>query len=99
MENRQLIPVADFCDHYHIEFSFVRSLHDFGLVEFTTVKEVQYLRAEDLTELEKMARLHYELDINMEGIDAIKHILQRMDKLQQELNSLKSRLNLYERSE
>jgi ubiquinone biosynthesis protein UbiJ len=74
-------------------------LHDFGLVEFTTVKEVQYLRAEDLTELEKMARLHYELDINMEGIDAIKHILQRMDKLQQELNSLKSRLNLYERSE
>ncbi len=76
MENRQLIPVADFCDHYHIEFSFVRSLHDFGLVEFTTVKEVQYLRAEDLTELEKMARLHYELDINMEGIDAIKHILQ-----------------------
>jgi cell division FtsZ-interacting protein ZapD len=93
MENRQLIPVADFCDHYHIEFSFVR------LVELTTVKEVQYLRAEDLTELEKMARLHYELDINMEGIDAIKHILQRMDKLQQELNSLKSRLNLYERSE
>ena len=99
MENRQLIPVADFCDHYHIEFSFVRSLHDYGLVEITTIKNVQYLRSEDLIELEKMVRLHYDLDINMEGIDAIKQILQRMDKLQHELNSLKSRLNLYERSE
>lgn len=96
MENRQLIPVADFCDHYHIEFSFVRSLHDFGLVEFTTVKEVQYLRAEDLTELEKMVRLYYELDINLEGIDAIRHILQRMNKLQEELNSLRNRLDFYE---
>jgi hypothetical protein len=96
MENRQLIPVADFCDHYHIAFSFVRSLHDYGLVEFTTVKEVQYLRAEDLTELEKMVHLYYELDINLEGIDAIRHILQRMNKLQEELNSLKNRLDFYE---
>ena len=96
MENRQLIPVADFCDHYHIEFSFVRSLHDYGLLEFTTVKEVHYLRAEDLSELEKMVRLYYELDINLEGIDAIRHILQRMDKLQEELNSLKNRLDFYD---
>ena len=96
MENRQLIPVADFCDYYHIEFSFVRSLHDYGLLEFTTVKEVHYLRAEDLSELEKMVLLYYELDINLEGIDAIRHILQRMDKLQEELNSLKNRLDFYE---
>jgi len=96
MENRQLIPVADFCDHYHIEFSFVCSLHDYGLVEFTTVKEVQYLRAEDLTELEKMVHLYYKLDINLEGIDAIRHILQRMNKLQEELNSLRNRLDFYE---
>jgi hypothetical protein len=96
MENRQLIPVADFCDHYQIEFSFVRSLHDYGLVEFTTIKEVQYLRAEDLTELEKMVHLYYELDINLEGIDAIRHILQRMNKLQEELNSLRNRLDFYE---
>jgi hypothetical protein len=74
-------------------------LHDYGLVEITTIKNVQYLRSEDLIELEKMVRLHYDLDINMEGIDAIKQILQRMDELQHELNSLKRRLNLYERSE
>ena len=43
-----------------------------------------------------MIRLHYELDINIEGIDAISHLLQRVDQLQDELRIMKNRLSRYE---
>lgn len=96
MENKQLIQIEQFCAHYHIEFAFIHSLYEFGLVEIITVEDVQYLRGEQLAELEKMIRLHYDLEINMEGIDAITHLLQRMNELREELGLLKNRLRLYE---
>ncbi len=43
-----------------------------------------------------MMRLNFELDINMEGIDAISNLLQQIDNLQKELISTKNKLTLYE---
>ena len=43
-----------------------------------------------------MMRLHYELDINMEGIDAISNLLLKIDNLQQELTAAKNKLRLFE---
>ena len=48
---------------------------------------------EDLPLLEKMVRLHNELDINPEGIQAIYHLLGQVESLQQEVAALKRRLN------
>jgi hypothetical protein len=36
--------------------------------------------------------LHQDLDINLEGIDAISHLLKRMHDMQRELNMLKNKL-------
>jgi len=96
MENEQLITIEQFCIHYNIEYSFIQSLTEFGLLEITTVEETQYLSREHIRDVEKMIRLHYDLDINLEGIEAITHLLQRVDKLQEELTVLKNRLKLYE---
>ncbi len=41
-------------------------------------------------------RLHYDMEINVEGIEAINYLLQRMKTLQAEMVSLKNRLRLYE---
>jgi hypothetical protein len=96
MENKELIPIERFCAHYQIEFAFIRSLSEYGLVEIITIEGFRYLKSEQLAELEKMVRLHFDLDINLEGIDAITHLLQRMAKMQEEMKSLKNRLGLYE---
>ena len=40
--------------------------------------------------------MHYELGINPEGIDAITHILRRLDGLEAKLKSLRGRLDRYE---
>ena len=96
MENEDLIALNDCCMHYSIEVSFVRSLNGAGLVDIVTVQNTDYLHQEDIAYLEKMVRLHQDLDINMEGIEAIAHLLNRVDILQEEINGLRNRLRLYE---
>ncbi|MEI7499438.1 MAG: chaperone modulator CbpM [Bacteroidota bacterium] len=96
MKTENLIPVDQFCRHYNIEFSFIDTLHEFGLLQLTEVEEIRYIYPEQITDLERIMHLHYELDINFEGIDAISHLLQRVDQLQNELINMKNRLRLYE---
>jgi hypothetical protein len=67
-----------------------------GLTEITTIEQSRFIDTERLLDLEKFVRLHYELDINLEGIEAITHLLQKIKSLQEEINSLKNRLYLYE---
>jgi len=41
-------------------------------------------------------RLYYEMDINLEGIETITHLLQRMHAMQQQIVGLSNRLSRYE---
>jgi len=95
MQEQHLIPANEFCVHYHIETSFLHSLHELGLIRLSIVQDETYLDPEELGALEKMIHLH-ELDINPEGIDALTAVMRRMEALQQELNSLRNRLRYYE---
>lgn len=98
MPERTLISAKAFCAHHHIEFSFIQLLHDAGLIELNHSDEDDLLSPEQLDALEKMVRMHYDLNINIEGIDAIYHLLQRVEAMQRELGLLKNRLRLYESS-
>jgi len=94
MENENLVLIAQFCLHYDVEPSFISSLHDFGLISLQELHDEHYLSVEEIREVERMVRLHYDLGINLEGIDAIATLLKQIEVLQHELmvtkNSLKS---------
>src|SRR6059058_3387521 len=96
MQENALISAKAFCTHHHIEISFLYSLNDYGLIDITTAEEDFLLSQEQLESLEKMVRLHYDLHINLEGIDAIYHLLQRVEDMQREMSALHNRLRLYE---
>lgn len=96
METRDLILIEHFCANHEIEFSFIDSLHQFGLIEVVIYEDNKYLHQEQLNEVEKMMRMHYELDINMEGIDVISHLLKRINSLQKELIETQNKLRLYD---
>ena len=96
MESRELVPVYSFCVNHQIEFSFIESLQQYGLVEITTIEEQAYFKETQLPEVEKFVRLHYELDINFEGIEAIGHLLEKIKDMQARNIQLQNRLSLYE---
>jgi hypothetical protein len=96
MQTPHLISAEEFCVNHQIEISFISSLKEFGLIEITTIKETSYIDANQLQQLEKYLRLHYDLEINLEGIEAITHLLNRVNDMQDEISYLRNRLNLYE---
>jgi hypothetical protein len=96
MQKEDLIPAREFCSSHNLEVSFIYTLEQYGLLEVTTVEETIYLPVSQLPNAERMARLHSELGINMEGIDAIKHLLKKVEDMQDEIAMLKNKLSLYE---
>ncbi|CAN5386054.1 chaperone modulator CbpM [soil metagenome] len=96
MENKELVSADEFCIYHQIDISFVNSLHEFGLIQGTIVETKLFLPAVELGQIEKFARLYYELEINLEGIDTISQLLQRMEEMQKRIRQLHERLSLYE---
>ncbi len=96
MKNEDLIPADEICVRYKVEREFVFSLYESGIIDIVTIKETAYIPYDHLTAFEKMIRLHKELDINLEGLEAINHLLRQIQKLQDDNLRLRNRLGLYE---
>lgn len=98
MQDKTLISAKAFCTHHQIEVTFIRSLQEYGLIDGTAAEDDYLLPQEQVDVLERLVRLHYDLHINLEGIDAIYHLLQRVESMQQDMALLRNRLRLYEGS-
>jgi len=96
MQTDHLISLDVFCTSHDIDVSFISSLHETGLIEITTIEDAGFLNSEQLQQLERYIRFYYELNINLEGIDAIKHLLIRVNTMHDEITELRNRLRLYE---
>lgn len=96
MDKTNLILVTEYCRQTQIEDSFVFSLHDFGIIEYTIVETQPYIETDTVADIERMFRLHRELGINLEGIDALNNLLKKMREVEQQLEDVKKRLRLYE---
>ncbi len=90
MENKESILIEDCCKYYNIETSFVKVLDDYGLISLKQTDEMYYVSYSELSVLEKYVHFYYDLDINMEGIEAISHLLHKIEKLQEEVRTLRS---------
>ncbi len=93
---KHLISTEDFCSHYKVEYTFINSLQKHGLIKIITVDQNSYIDHDHLKNIEKLVRLHYDLDINIEGIETITYLLQRIKDMQQEIIFLKNNLSMYE---
>ena len=96
MSTINLISIQQFCKHYDVPMNFITALHDYELVEITITNTENFLQTNQINDVEKMMRLHYDLDINLEGIDAIYNLLKQVESLQSEIRILKNKLNSYE---
>ncbi|MBK0378300.1 chaperone modulator CbpM [Mucilaginibacter segetis] len=96
MKTENLITVSDFCVYYNVEYTFIDYLQEAGLIQVTVVNQTDCIPLEEIQKLEKLARLHTQLEVNEPGIAVIDNLLQKMENLQQQVAMLRNRLKLYE---
>jgi hypothetical protein len=96
MLTEDMIPAETFCIHHNIEMAFIYSLKNSGLVEIAVIEERTFVPLSQLPQLEKVVRLYHEMDINLEGIETISYLLQRMNEMQQKIVQLSNKLSRYE---
>jgi len=96
MQTEEMIIVHEFCVHHDIDISFINALNDSGLIELQHTEDKWYIPVTELPQLEKLVRLYYEMDINLEGIETITYLLNRMNDMQQQILELNNKLRLYE---
>jgi|TARA_R110000765_G_C18851182_1_gene598955 hypothetical protein len=96
METQNLISIAQFCEHYTIPATFIDELKEYELIEIIVSENNDYIKITEITEVEKMIRLHYDLNINLEGVDVIYNLLNQVDSLKKELTDLQNKLSFYE---
>jgi len=97
MATQDLILIEKLCLHYKIKFSFFDALENIGLIKIEIFEQNKFIHQDKIRDLEKMIRLHHELNVNLEGIDIALNLLQKEKALQEEINTLKNRLRLYEK--
>lgn len=96
MKKQQLISTQILCSQYNIEISFVDTLNKMGLIQIEIIEQNQYIHQDQISDLEKIIRLHNELNVNLEGIDVVFNLLEKEKQLRDELTALKNRIRLYE---
>ena len=96
MNIKNLIPANEFCIHHNIAISFISLLHESGLIKITTIEQTSYIHKNQLPDLERIIRFSSDLDINLEGIETITHLLKRINEMQNEITTLKNRLSIFE---
>ncbi|WP_293309975.1 chaperone modulator CbpM [Pedobacter sp. UBA5917] len=90
-----LIPVEAICAYHHVEINFIQSLEDFGLIHTTVKKQSVFLPIDELSKLEQYLRLAQDLEINLEGIHAVSHLLNQVQDMQDKITLLQNELNYY----
>ncbi len=96
MAATDLISITTICTHYNVPNTFIKALQEYELIEVVVADNDRFIKTTQINEIEKMIRLHFELNINLEGLDVVYNLLQRVERLQNEVTTLHNKLRLYE---
>lgn len=69
---------------YNIEVTFFDSLEEAGLLKIETENEIKYLQYDELSTFEKFTNWHYDLEVNLAGLEVISHLLRKIERLREE---------------
>ncbi|GAA4112489.1 hypothetical protein GCM10022393_10970 [Aquimarina addita] len=97
MTEEHLISLKDFCVYHELEFSFIHTLGEMGLISIISSQQTSFIRNEELPKLEQILLFHRELEINLEGVEVIMRLLKKVNTIQEEMNILRNKLGFYER--
>lgn len=74
---------------YNVEITFFDSLEEAGLLKTETENKIKYLEYDELSAFEKFVNWHYDLEVNLPGLEVIAHLLNRIEQLQKQNQAVK----------
>jgi hypothetical protein len=98
MKTEKLVSLKRLSTHYELDMTFFYRLIELDLIEIHKIENDEFVHQDLIGEVERMIRMHVELEINPEGIDTIFNLLDKIDRLEDELNEIKNKLRFYEDS-
>lgn len=90
----ELIIITEYCNNSQVEPQFIILLEEEGLISTEWIDGEQYLAVSQLRDIERYASWHYDLSINIEGIDTIQKLLYKIEEMQSELVQLRKALDI-----
>ncbi len=90
-----IVMIEEYARQSHTDVQFIHQLSQNGLIQIVIHQQAPCVPSRQLPLLEKYTRLHYDLDINLEGIEAISHLLQRLEIMQNEVENLRRQLKTF----
>lgn len=93
--NQKKLTYTECLQIYQVEETFLDALQSSGLIEIVVEDEDRYIEYDYLHEIEQFVRWHYDLEINIEGIEALHHMLQQVQQLQEDVEKLRGELKFY----
>lgn len=91
----ELITITEYCTNYTVDPSFITALEESGLIVLKVIDDTKFIHFSQLVEMERFIHFHYDLNINMEGIDVIMNLLKKVKLMQHEIDDLKNHIEVY----
>jgi hypothetical protein len=92
----ELYRLTEYCTVHQLDRTFVQSLEEEGLIMVVHREEDSFVEEEQLRQLEVFTRWHLDMGVNIQGIDAMHHLVDRLREISRELDAVKLKLRLYE---
>jgi chaperone modulatory protein CbpM len=92
----EFITIKEYCVYHHTDESFIEALQKSGLIEIKQAAPEPYIPYDQLEPLERFTRWYQELDLNVEGIEVVGNLLQKIADMQHRIMELEARLKKYE---
>lgn len=91
MEER--ISREDIVRLYNIEITFFDDLASNGLIQTEVINNTTYLHYDQLSAFERFTNWHYDLEVNMAGLEIIHHLLQQIEEQVKKYNNDEKSIN------
>lgn len=76
------ISIEEIIRIYKIDYSFLDALIDSELLHPESENSIRYIQHDEIGHLEKYVNWHYDLDVNLAGIEIIQNLLIKIEHLQ-----------------
>ena len=92
MKSEIYIPIQEISDFCHVDISILRDFAEYNLITIQVYRKTECVMAEEIEQIKRIIDLYRELGVNKEGIEIILSMRDQILEMQNEIRTLKQKL-------